>query len=68
MKSVTSEHVPTRTAKQRSKSLKRIIQLYSLGGMIVQTILMEMELDKTVKLLMGNVVVNMSAAREHVAG
>jgi hypothetical protein len=67
IKFVTSEHVPTHTAKQLSKSLKRIIQLYSRGGMIVQTILMDMEFDKTVEPLMGNVVVNTSAAREHIA-
>jgi hypothetical protein len=67
IKFITAEHIPTRTAKQLSKSLKRIMQLYSRGGMVVQTILMDMEFDKTVEPLMVEVTVNTSAAREHVA-
>jgi hypothetical protein len=43
------------------------MQLYSHGGMIVQTILMDMEFDKTAEPLMGDVAVNMSTAREHIA-
>jgi hypothetical protein len=43
------------------------MQLYSRGGMVVQTILMDMEFDKTVEPLMADVTVNTSAAQEHVA-
>ena len=67
IKFVTAEHLQSRTAKQLSKSLKRIMCLYSRGGMIVQTILMDMEFDKTKSELMDKVVVNTTAAREHVA-
>ena len=63
----TTEHVPRRTAKQLSKSLKRVIRLYNRGGFAVQTILMDMEFDKVAPHLEGDVVVNTSAAREHVA-
>ncbi|KAL7525935.1 hypothetical protein ACHAWF_001573 [Thalassiosira exigua] len=63
----TTEHVPRRTAKQLSKSLKRVIRLYNRGGFAVQTILMDMEFDKVTPYLEGDVVVNTSAAHEHVA-
>ena len=43
---ITVEHVPTRTAKQLSKSLKIIICLYSRGNMFVQTILIDMYFEK----------------------
>ena len=43
------------------------MQLYSCGGMIVQTVLMDMKLDKTVDELYDRTVVNTSAAREHGA-
>jgi len=67
IKFITVEHVKSRTAKQLSRSLVRIMQLYSRGSMIVQTILMDMEFDSTVNELMGKTVVNTSAAKEHVA-
>jgi hypothetical protein len=43
------------------------MQLYSRDGIIVQTILMDMEFNKTVEPSMGDVTVNTSAAQEHVA-
>ena len=43
------------------------MQLYSRGGMIVQTVLMDMEFDKTVDKLLDRTMVDTSAAREHVA-
>ena len=67
IKFITVEHIPTRTAKQLSKGLKRVMRLYSRAGMIVQTILMDMEFDKTADHLMDSTVVNTSAAKEHVA-
>ena len=62
----TCEHVPSRTAKQLSKSLKKIVQLYARGGFIIRVILMDMEFEK-VKDELGLVDVNTTAVREHVA-
>lgn len=62
----TAEHVPNRTAKQLSSSLKKIIRLYGSGGFIVRIILMDMEFEKVAD-EMENVIVNTTAAREHVA-
>ena len=67
IKFVTAEHVRSRTAKQLAKSIKRVMQLYGRAGMIVQTVLMDMEFDKTVDELSDRTVVNTSAAQEHVA-
>ena len=49
---ITIEHVPTRTDKQRSESIKIFISLYSRGHMVVKNILMDMEFDKTIDELM----------------
>jgi len=62
----TAEYVPTRTAKQLSNSLKKIIQLYGRGGFVVRVILMDMEFDKVAD-LMALVKCNTTAAVEHVA-
>ena len=43
------------------------MQLYGRAGMVVQTVLMDMEFDKTVDELSDQTVVNTSAARDHVA-
>ena len=67
IKFVTVEFIQARFAKKLSKSLKRVIKLYFRGSMKVQTILMDMEFDKTRDGLMDNVVVNTSIAKEHVA-
>ncbi|KAL7553560.1 hypothetical protein ACHAWF_016848 [Thalassiosira exigua] len=63
----TMEYMLRLTAKQLSKSLKQVIRLYYHGGFAVRTILTDMEFDKVVPHLKGYVVVNTSAAREHVA-
>ena len=42
------------------------MQSYAHGGMIVQTVLMDMEFSKTVDKLSDRTVVNTSTAREHV--
>ena len=42
------------------------MQLYSCGSMIVQTVLMEIEFDKTLGELSDRTIVGTSAAREHV--
>ena len=67
IKFVTAEHVKSTTAKQLAKSIKRVMQLYGRVGMVVQTVLMDMEFDKTVDGLSDKTVVNTFAAREHVA-
>ena len=43
------------------------MQLYGRAGMVVQTVLMDMEFDKTVDELLDRTVVNTSAARGDVA-
>ena len=58
--------MPSRTAKQLSKSLKKILQLYARGGFIIRVIFMDMEFEK-VKDELGLVDVNTTAAREQVA-
>ena len=63
---VTCEQVPSRTVKQLSKSLKRIVQLYARGDFIICVILMDMEFEK-VKDELRLIDVNTTAAREHVA-
>ena len=62
VKFVTAEHVKSRTAKQLAKSIKRVMQLYGRAGMVVQTVLMDMEFDKTIDELSDRTVVNTSAA------
>ena len=60
----TAEHVPSWTAKQLAKSLKKIVKVYALGGFVVRTVIMDGEFEKIkpeVKLD-----INISAAREHV--
>ena len=54
------------TAKQLSKSLKKIVQLYACGGFITRVTLMDMEFEK-VKDELGLIDVNTTAVREHVA-
>ena len=44
---VAAEHIPTRTAKQLSKYLEGLMKIYSRSVMIVQTVLMDTELDTT---------------------
>ena len=67
IKFVTVEYLRTRTAKELSKNLKRVMKLYGRGSMIVQNILMDMEFDSTKDELMGKTVVDTSAAKEHVS-
>ena len=66
IKFVTVEHIPTCTDKQLSKYSKQVMTIYSRSGMIVQTVLMDTEFDKTIYEIMGNVSVNNSAAKEYV--
>ena len=66
IKFLTIKHIPSRTAKQLRKKLKIITDLYSRGIMIVQTILMDLELDSTKDWLMVKTVVNILATKQHV--
>ena len=61
----TVELLPSRTAKQLSSSLNKIVKIYARGGYIVRLILMDMEFEK-VKAEMDSVEINTTAAREHV--
>ena len=67
IKFVTDKQIPRSTTNKLSKNLKILIDLYSRGSMILQTILMDMEFDSTKDELMGRKVVKTSAAKEHVA-
>ena len=42
----TCEHVTNRKAKQLSRSLRQIINLYAQGGFKVRTVMMDMEFEK----------------------
>ena len=64
---VAAEHIPTHTAKKLSKSLEGLMKIYSRSVMIVQTVLMDTELDTTIDDMMENAVVNTSASKEHVS-
>jgi len=61
----TVEFLPSRTAKQLSSSLTNIVKIYARGGFVVRLIMMDMEFEK-VKDEFSRVVVNTTAAREHV--
>ena len=62
---VTTEYLPSRTAKRLALTLERVIKVYIRGGFIVQTMMMDMEFEKLVDLL-PNVTINTTAAREHI--
>ena len=61
----TVEFLPSRTAKQLSKSLKKIVKLYTRGGFIVRLVMMDMEFEK-IKDEFDTVIVNTTGARDHV--
>ena len=60
------DFTPTQMAKQLAYNLTKVLQLHSRAGFSVQTILIDMEFDKLVA-EMPSIVINTSAAREHVA-
>jgi hypothetical protein len=66
IKFVTTEHTPSRTAKQLSKHISRVLQIYYRAGIKVRYVLMDGEFEK-VRAELPNVVVNTTAAKEHVA-
>ena len=42
----TCEYVPNQKVKQKSRSLRKIVNMYIRGGFNVRTIIMDMELEK----------------------
>jgi hypothetical protein len=62
---VTIEFLPSRTAKQLANSVERVVRIYGMAGFIVQTSMMDMEFEK-LKDLLPNIVLNTTAAQEHV--
>ena len=66
IKLISAEYIPSRTAKQLSSSLTKIVKVYARGGFIVRLVLMDMEFEK-IKDEFDHVVVNTTAAREHVS-
>ena len=63
IKFVMVEHIPTRRAKKLGKYFKKYVKIYSRSFMIVQTVFIDMEFDKTIDKLMENVIVNTSTAK-----
>ena len=62
---ITTEHVPSRTAKSLANSLIKVMKLYARGGFVVRLALMDKEFDKITDFV-GLLEVNTTAAREHV--
>jgi hypothetical protein len=62
---VTVEYLKSRTAKSLVHTLERVVHIYGMAGFIVQTALMDMEFKK-LKDKLPNVILNTTAAREHV--
>jgi hypothetical protein len=63
---VTIEYAPSRTATQLASLIQRVAQVYLRAGFRPQTIIMDMEYEK-VRDKLPSLVVNTTAAREHVA-
>ena len=63
---VTVEFATTRTAANLCKLLKRVVTLYAAADLKVQTVMMDMEFQPLQE-LMPYIVVNTTAANEHVA-
>ena len=59
---VTIEHLPSRTAKHLVKTLERVFRIYSTAGFIVQTAMIDIDVEK----LNPHVALNTTATREHV--
>ena len=63
---ITAEFIPNQMARQLTCNLRRIISLYSKASFIIQTISMDMEINKVIPEI-SEVVINTSTASEHVA-
>jgi hypothetical protein len=62
---VMIEFLPSQTAKRLALTVELVLKVYARGGFVVQTMMMDMEFKKLVDLL-PNVVINTTAAQEHV--
>ncbi len=62
---VTIEYLPSRTAKRFVQTLERVFKIYATAGFIIQTTMMDMEFEK-LRPLIPHVILNTTAAREHV--
>ncbi len=62
---VTIEYLKSRTAKRLVHTLERVVRIYRTAGFTVQTALMDMKFKK-LKDKLPNVILNTTAAREHV--
>jgi len=62
---LTVQHVPHRSAGELANSLKLTLLKYGAAGFLVQVVLMDGEFDKICE-KMPNVIINTTAAREHV--
>ena len=63
---VTIEFATTRTAANLCKLLNRVVTIYAAAGLKIQTVMMDMEFQP-LQDLMPNIIVNTTAANEHVA-
>jgi hypothetical protein len=63
---VTVEFIPKRTAGELCNGLKNILKLYNRAGFIIQCACMDNEFEPLKKKLLGKLVVNTTAADEHV--
>ena len=48
IKYVTVKHIQTHTAKQLSKYLKQFMKIYSISSMILHTVFLYMDFNKTI--------------------
>lgn len=62
---ITAEYTPSRTSKQLTAGIARIVDLYARGGYQVGTILMDNEF-KYLKATVTHLVINTTAAKKHV--
>ena len=62
---ITAEFIPSRVAAMLSSALTKIVKLYAQGGFVVRLVLMDREFE-CIEDDFDKVVVNTSAAREHV--
>ncbi len=62
---MTIEHLPWRTAKCLVQTPEKVFKIYATARFIIQTAMMDMEFGK-LRPLMPHVVLNTTAAREHV--
>ena len=65
IKLITADFLPSHTVNQLCNALKKALVIYWCGSFMVQTCLMDMECKKLVD-VMDKVIVNSTAAREHV--